>query len=429
MGVRKRNWITKGGEAKSAWVVEYTDAKGTRRLKTFPKKKDADAFDATTKVEIRDGVHVADSASITIEQAGKFWLATGEANGLERTTLEQYRQHVNLHIVPLIGSRLLSRANVPDIRAFEDEMRDTGRSPAMVKKVRGSLGAIFADAQERGLATRNPVREMAGRRKPGKERRQDKRRKGRLKIGVDIPMPQEIKSFVGAASGRWRPVLLTAVFAGLRASELRGLRWEDIELDAREIRVHQRADRFNALGQPKSVRFNALGQPKSVTSERSVPIPNILVNTLREWRLSCPRRDTGRHDAQGNPIRVLDLAFPNGAGKVESHANIINRGLVPTWIAAGVCAPLLDESGLPVFDKQGAQVMTAKYTGLHSLRHFLASWLINPPALGGMGLLAKVVQDRLGHSTIAMTMDTYGHLFPRGDDADELAAAEKALLG
>lgn len=418
MGVRKRTWTTRRGVEKTAWVVEYTDRQSKRRLKTFAKKKDADAFDANTQVEIRDGTHVADSASITVEEAAKNWIATGEANELEPTTIEQYRQHVNLHIVPLIGKKLLARLNVPDIRAFEDEMRETGRSAAMVTKVRGSLGSIFADAQERGQATRNPVREMAGRRKPGKERRQAKRRKGRLKIGVDIPMPLEIKAFVGAAAGRWRPLLLTGVFAGLRASELRGLRWDDIDLDQREIRVHQRADRFNTLG-----------QPKSATSERAVPIPSILVNTLREWRLACPRRDTGSKDAAGNAVLVLDLAFPNGSGKIESHANIVNRGLVPTWIAAGVTVPMVDDIGAPVIGEDGQQRVTAKYTGLHSLRHFYASWCINPPSMGGIGLIPKVVQDRLGHSTIAMTMDTYGHLFPRGDDTDELAAAEKALLG
>ena len=67
-------------------------------------------------------------------------------------------------------------------------------------------------------------------------------------------------------------------------------------------------------------------------------------------------------------------------------------------------------------------------SGLHALRHFFASWLINRRRDGGLELPIKAVQQRLGHTTIVMTADTYGHLFPRGDDADELAAAEQALL-
>lgn len=61
-------------------------------------------------------------------------------------------------------------------------------------------------------------------------------------------------------------------------------------------------------------------------------------------------------------------------------------------------------------------------------RHFYASWLINRRENCGLGLPAKVAQERLGHSSITLTMDTYGHLFPRTDDAAELANAEASLL-
>jgi integrase len=78
-----------------------------------------------------------------------------------------------------------------------------------------------------------------------------------------------------------------------------------------------------------------------------------------------------------------------------------------------------------ITDAKGA----AKYTGLHALRHFYASWCINRRADGGLELPLKNVQERLGHSTIVLTADRYSHLFPRGDDGAELAAAERALLG
>lgn len=72
MSVRKREWTTPKGEAKSAWVVDYVDAGGKRRLKTFRLKKEADQFAATASVEVREGVHVVDSASVTVTKAAEF---------------------------------------------------------------------------------------------------------------------------------------------------------------------------------------------------------------------------------------------------------------------------------------------------------------------------------------------------------------------
>lgn len=412
MSIRKREWTTPKGEQKSAWVVDYVDMQGKRRLKTFAKKKDADTFSAKASVEVREGVHVADSASATVKEAGAFWIATGEAAGLERSTISQYRQHLDLHISPLIGEVLLSKLTVPLVRDFEDKMRETGRSTAMVRKVLVSLGSLLSDAQERGLVIRNAVREKSKGRQTGKDKRLERRQKGRLKVGIDIPARHEVKALLASLSGKWRPLLITAIFTGLRASELRGLRWSDVDFDKRELHVHQRADRFNAIG-----------RPKSEAGERTVPLPPSVINTLKEWKLACPKRPTGDMSKDGEPIAVLDLVFPNGIGNVESLANIINRGLIPAQIEAGITVPS-DKT-----DEDGNVIMAAKYTGMHALRHFYASWCINRTQDGGLGLPPKVVQERLGHSSIIMTMDVYGHLFPRGDDADEMSAAEKSLLG
>ncbi len=401
MSVRKRIWKTSDGAEKEAWVVDYVDKTegGKRRLKTFAKKKDATAFEATANVEVRAGVHTADSASKTIAEAGKLWIATGEQNGLERATLDAYRQHLRLHIEPYLGAVKLSQLSAPMVREFEDRLArgdmPSGAAPqprtqAMVHKVRVSLSSLLSDAQERGLVSRNVVRDLRKTRRRGAERQAERRQRGKLKIGVDIPTREEIKAIAGAAEGRWRPLLLTAIFTGLRASEIRGLRWQDVDLDKRELHVRQRADRYSAIG-----------KPKSEAGERTVPLTPIVLNTLREWKLQCPNGKLG-------------LVFPTGRGNVESHSNIVKRGFEPIQVAAGVTVE--------------AKRRRAKYTGLHALRHFYASWCINRSADGGLELPAKVVQERLGHSSIMMTMDVYGHLFPRGDDSAELAAAEKSLL-
>ena len=86
MSVRKRTWKTAAGEERQAWLCDYTGQSGKRHVKTFARKKDADAFIAKAKVEVREGVHTADSDSVTIRDAADLWLTTGAARGLERAT-------------------------------------------------------------------------------------------------------------------------------------------------------------------------------------------------------------------------------------------------------------------------------------------------------------------------------------------------------
>ena len=185
MSVRRREWRTEAGETRSSWVVSYSDQSGIRRIKTFARKKAADDFAATASVEVRQGVHTADSASITIVEAGRLWLKSCEAAALERSTLDQYRQHLNFHIIPILGEMKLSQLSAPTVREFEVRLaagEPTGkpRSAAMVKKARLSLSSLISDAQERGLVSRNVVRDLRRSRHRGAERRAERRQLGKL---------------------------------------------------------------------------------------------------------------------------------------------------------------------------------------------------------------------------------------------------------
>jgi integrase len=250
----------------------------------------------------------------------------------------------------------------------------------MARKVMSSFKSLLKDAQRRGNVAQNVA--LAVKRVDA-----DRRGEHRLKIGVHIPCPEEIKAILAAAGPRARPLLLSAIFTGLRSSELRGLRWSDVDLKNGELHVRQRADRYGVVG-----------KPKSKAGYRTVPLGPLVLKDLREWKLACPNGEHG-------------LAFPTPSGEIALHNNVVRA------FTAAVRAAGLMKDGKP------------KYTGLHALRHFYASWCINPPNRGGQGLPPKVVQERLGHSTIAMTMDTYGHLFPADKDAHKrLADAERALL-
>ena len=220
---------------------------------------------------------------------------------LERSTVKQYKEHLRLHIAPLIGSLKLSDVSISVVRNFEGKLRDKGRSPKMVRIVLTSLGAILADAAERGQSARNAVHEMRrSRKKKGGNGRQQRS----LRVGVDIPSPQEIGALFGAAKPHWRPLFITAAFTGLRASELRGLTWANVDLKANELHVVQRADVFNGIGAPKSAK-----------GRRTVPFGSFVANTLKAHKLT---------------LGGCDLVFPNTKGKIDRLANIIQRGLIPT---------------------------------------------------------------------------------------------------
>jgi integrase len=372
--------MTKQGETKEAWIVDYVDGQGERHIKTFARKGDAVAEQAKVTVDVSKGIHTPESRSLTVAKAAQHWLQATDLEGLERSTLDHYRTHVARHIVPRIGAAKLATLTTPQINAFRDALLRVLSRP-MARKVLASFRSILINARGRGTIAHNVAE--------GVKIAAVKRGNRKLEVGRDIPTPDEVRRILAAAEeGLWRTFLVVASFTGLRASELRGLRWSDVDLKTGTVNVRQRADAWGTIG-----------QPKSHTGQRSIPVGPYVINTLKEWNLASPKSEQG-------------LIFPCRDGGPVVHKTMQHAGYWPAQQAAGV----VDTQGKP------------KYPGLHALRHFFASWCINRRQDGGLELPSKVVQERLGHSTIAMTSDTYGHLFPRGDDAKELAAAEQALL-
>lgn len=221
MSVRKRKWTTQKGEKKEAWLVDYIDQGGERHVQTFGRKKDADEYHATVKVDVRHGTHTAPSKSLTVAEAAENWIKYVELEKRERSTIEYYRNHVDRHINPRLGPEKLAKLTTPRIQTFRDDLLATLSRP-QARKVLTSLKSLLRDAKRRGNVAQNVAIDVSI--------QDSKRGKARLKAGVDIPTPDEIKRVVHAATGRARPILIAAMFTGLRSSELRGLRWEDVEL-------------------------------------------------------------------------------------------------------------------------------------------------------------------------------------------------------
>ncbi|HEX7854490.1 MAG TPA: site-specific integrase [Sphingobium sp.] len=194
------------------------------------------------------------------------------------------------------------------------------------------------------------------------------------------------------------PLVLIAIFAGLRASELRGLPWRSIDLKAATINVDQRADLKNDIG-----------PPKSEAGYRTIPLPASAIAALTAWKLACPPTDDG-------------LVFPSVAKRVMAHRYMNLNLMGSVQLAAGISAPALDADGKAKLDDKQQPILEPRYT-LHDFRHAAASlWIaqrVNP----------KRVQKWMGHGSIQVTFDTYGHLFDQADqDAAVAAAIEHEIL-
>ena len=347
--IRERAWTGTDGLQHRAWQVDFVDQVGKRRHRQFRRRKDADAFMVTARGQVAAGTYTPDSTSITITEAGALWLERCERDGLERATMTQYRSHVSYHIAPLIGAVKLSRLTIPMVQQFADELLAAGRSRPLTRKVLTSLKSLIKEAMRRGLAAQN-VASGVGVKVSARHRQR-----------ATIPSQEGVRALIESTTGRDRIILIVVLFSGMRASEVRGLRWADVDFGQRVLQVRQRADISGRIG-----------PLKSASSRRDIPMAPLLLSTLREWKL-----------ASGGG----ELVFASRAGGPVCH-NTICRVLGP----------------------------------VHPLRHFFASWLID------RGFGPKRVQHLMGHHSIKLTFDVYGHLFPQPDEHAQFAAAERALL-
>ena len=312
----KRTWRTRRGELRTGWVVRYADGKGKWRLKSFARKSDAASWLTTARHEVQQRKHVPASTSPTVADACAAWLRRGEADGLERSTLEQRRQHVD-HILRLVDPKArLSRVDVDRLR---DALLRT-HSHAMARKLMVSYRSILKLARMAHLAA-----DVAPIRTGG-------RHKKRLEVGRDVPTVDEVRTTLEAATGLLRPLLVLLATCGLRMSEARALRWADIDFGACLLHVRRRADRWGTIG-----------VPKSESSYRQIPLGAHTIVALKEWRLQRP----GDGYVLATRVGTVHLA-PN----IWRNLGALERRL-----------GMVDAAGQP------------KY-GAHSLRHFCASvWL------------------------------------------------------
>jgi integrase len=453
--IRKRTWA---GGKKSAWQVDYTytDQKGVRRRahKQFQLKKQAEQWLAQTQVDVSNNTHTPDRSSTTLAEAADRWLRKKENDGCAKSTMAGCHSRVNLYIRQRdIGKVKLSRLTDDTIEIwYENIFKEVSHSCAHDMFM--ELREILKFAVKRKLVGRNVAKEIDFRPPPEQKKQ----------IGIDIPSKEDLRLILENAPSGWpRQLFTVAALTGMRSGELRALRWEDVDFDNRAITVCRSADRWHNTKLPKS----AAGQ-------RQIPMAPLVYNTLRSLAFPhitanvvelTPTKPKGlvflaSHkppqmlsdgviskffsrlqtsigmlnpdiDVMSGRGRRRDLARANYAEKIMpiiheiqasgiTNPNAIAKELTRRRVAAPRASKWHYQTVKDLLIRNDCGLRRYRF---HSLRHFAASWFIE------QGFSPKRVQTMIGHSTIQMTFDVYGHLFPSlENDQEKLAKGEAALF-
>jgi integrase len=297
---------------------------------------------------------VADSGRQTIAQYLNWWLENIVRIKVRPRVYLFYESYTRLYFVPHLGRIQLAKLTPQHVQSMYTSLLER-LSPQTVRHCHAVLKTALHRAVRMNLLARSVMDVV----EPPRVAREPVRA-----LGV-----QEVKAFVEAARhDRLSCLYLTAMMTGLRQGELFGLRWRDVDFERRTVGVSFAVQRRKGPWR--------LVEPKSATSRRTVAIPAFLAEALREHRGRQLRERLAATRWEDH-----DLVFCSTVGTPLEGTNVLHRSF----------RKILERAGLPRIR-------------FHDLRHTAASLLLS------QGEHPKVVQERLGHSSIALTMDLYSHL-------------------
>jgi len=282
-------------------------------------------------------------------------------------TLADYQNSVRNHIVPVLGTIKLTKLEPAHLQELYSQLLDKGLSAKTVRNIHGTIHKAIKDAARWGMLPRN-VADIA---RPPKVSRQE----------LQCLTPEQVRLLMQACAGtRYEALLGLAIATGARQGELLGLRWADIDLQRGVVQITRQL-----------TRQGTFSEPKTSSGKRSVHVPVSTVELLRRHRsLQLQERLSA-----GDRWQDQGLVFANTLGGPMDARNLIRA-----WHR------ILQQAGLPRMP-------------FHSLRHTSASLLLR------QGVSPRLIQQRLGHADIAVTLQVYAHLM---EDMDAQAAEALAAL-
>jgi integrase len=301
---------------------------------------------------------VADAGGITIGEYLTAWME-GLPGQVEAKTAEWYRWVVRRHLIPTLGRIHLDRLTPVDVDRLLAERKRAGIGTTTLRAIRVTLGKALGDAVRKGLLYRNPV-ELADR--PKSQKRD---------ATVIVWTPQEVGVFMRSVTGdRLAAMWRTAAMTGMRRSEICGLYWADLDLEQGALSVRRAVVVVEGHPHVKS--------PKTAKSRRTVELDMGTVVALKEWR-RCQLEERLR---AGEAWEIGEWVFTDELGQPVN----------PEWVGKKF-RRLVATTSLPSIT-------------MRQLRHSHATALLRA------GVHPKVVQERLGHSSIGVTLDIYSSVLP-----------------
>lgn len=361
------------------WRARYRGPDGRERSQTFDRKLDAERWLVSQQSARQNGGWIDPVLGrLTFDKWADQW-ARSSARGLRPTTRELYAGVLRNYLRPRFGKWPLAGIGVADVKEMLSEELEAGMlSVSAVRRHVLVLSVVLAAAVEDGRISRNPC---AGVKLPPENARE-----------MRFLEPAEVVQLADAITVHYRPLVLTAAYVGLRWGELAGLRVDRIDVLRGRLRVDQQLVEVNGKLE--------LGPPKTKAGVRTVTMPGALVDEL------IPHLDS-------RAVRASGLAFPTPSGQPMRRSNfrtVWARGLSSLgWVIER--------------DPDSDEIITQhRLAGLvfHELRHTAAALAIAQSAH------PLAIKERLGHSSITVTLDRYGGLFPHLDE--QLAQGLDAVL-
>ncbi|WP_088033459.1 tyrosine-type recombinase/integrase [Evansella clarkii] len=321
------------------------------------------------EMEVKSGAYI-DPSKMIFSDFVEEWEKKYAVKELSETTLENHLSHIKNHILPVIGSKRIDQIKTLHLIDLIDGMkRKDGDEKPLSSSTKHdtyrTLKTIFERAVEWKLIKENPV---VGVPKP----------KVKSTRKINVYDEDETKDLMVAAQNElphWRMFITLALTAGLRRSELLGLEWKDINIDDGTLDIRQ------VIVRGKSGAL--IKEPKTEKSFRLVALPSTVLNELKLYK------------AHWNKERL----------KMGEHWIERNR----EWFFCNQDGTHFYPTTPTTWWNRFVKRAKVRHIRLHDMRHTNATLLI------AQGVHAKIIAERLGHSNIKVTMDTYGHLMRRAD--------------